>query len=125
MSNGSEPLTEVRPWGSFTVLLDATDCKVKRITIMHGKRISLQRHQHRAETWTCVAGVVMVELGKTTDQLRHEFICPGESITIPQGFIHRATAKHDSKDAVFIETQTGSYFGEDDIQRFEDDYGRS
>lgn len=115
----------VRPWGTFEVLLDAEDCKVKRITIKAGQRISLQRHKHRSETWVCVSGVVMVELGKSTDQLLHQFICPGESIKIPQGYIHRATSTDTSRDAVFIEVQTGTSFSEEDIQRFSDDYGRA
>lgn len=117
--------TETRPWGQFEVLLDAPDCKVKRITVKESKRLSLQRHKQRAETWTCVSGVVMVELGKSPDALRHEFIYPGDSIKIPQGYVHRATSVGTQKDAVFIETQTGTYFGEDDIERFEDDYGRA
>lgn len=116
--------TEQRPWGEYTVLLDVTCCKVKRICIKESSRISLQRHVYRRETWVCVSGVIMVELGKHLDQLNHQFLHPGDVITIPVGHIHRATSVGTGKGAVFIETQTGTYFGEDDIERFEDDFGR-
>ncbi len=116
--------TEERPWGSFEVLLDAPYCKVKRISIKESRRISLQRHKHRAEVWTCVSGVLMVQMGKSLDQLNHQFLHAGDVITIPKGYIHRATSVGTGCGAVFIETQTGDYFGEDDIERFEDDYGR-
>tara|TARA_R110002094_G_scaffold215984_2_gene186793 strand:- start:540 stop:743 length:204 start_codon:yes stop_codon:yes gene_type:complete len=66
----------------------------------------------------------MVEVGKKLVQLNHQFIYPGEVITIPVGHIHRATSVCTDMGAVFIETQTGTYFGEDDIERFEDDFGR-
>jgi|SRR5688572_15369360 len=114
---------EQRPWGEYLVLLDASDCKVKRITIKAGQRISLQRHQKRSETWICVSGLLMVEIGETLTNLRTEFLTPGNSTYISKGQIHRAKAWSD-EDAVFIEVQIGTYFGEDDIERFEDDYGR-
>jgi len=117
-------LVEHRPWGTYEVLLDAIYCKVKRISIKENSRISLQRHKHRAEVWTCVSGVLMVQLGKRLNELNHQFLYPGDVITIPRGHIHRATSVGTGCGAVFIETQTGDYFGESDIERFEDDFGR-
>lgn len=114
---------DIRPWGEYTVLVDASNHKVKTITIKAGQRISLQRHQKRSETWTCVTGVIMVRIGKNVNSLSNLFLYPGHTVTIPQGYIHRATAG-DAEPATFIEVQTGTYFGEDDIERFEDDYGR-
>ena len=115
---------EERPWGNFVTLVDSSTHKVKSIIIHPGKRISLQRHRKRSEVWTCVNGIIMVQLGTDVNNLKHEFIYPGDSIKIPQGYIHRATSVGTDKDAIFIEVQTGTYFGEDDIERFEDDYGR-
>lgn len=120
-------MKDIRPWGHYEVLLDATDCKVKRITIKEGKRISLQRHQKREEIWTCVSGWMLVTLYEkdNADKTAAVLILhPGESVKVPIGWIHRAAAP-EKMDATFIEVQLGSYFGEDDIERFEDDYGRS
>jgi len=115
---------DIRPWGSYQVLVDASDHKVKTITIKAGQRISLQRHKHRKETWTCVSGLLRVTIGRTVKDIQGTFATPGFTIDIPQGHIHRAEA-YGSEDCTFIEVQTGTYFGEDDIERFEDDYGRS
>ncbi len=115
--------TEQRPWGTYEVILDATDCKVKRITVKHQKRLSLQRHQMRAEHWVCISGSLRVGLGRTLETVSYFTIYPGQSVRIGMGEIHRAEAVGNS-DAVFIEVQTGTSFSEDDIERFQDDYGR-
>lgn len=120
----------VRPWGHYEVLLDAPDCKVKRITIKAGQRISIQRHQYRAEQWTCISGrleVFRCSVLQIVPSLKNPactvLVDPGQTVCIPQGVVHRASAPK-NEDVVFIEIQTGTYFGEDDIERFMDDYGR-
>jgi len=109
---------ERRPWGYYEVLCDATDHKVKRIVVWPGKRLSLQRHQHRAEHWTVVQGEPIVTVDGQDIPL-----APGDSIAIPLGARHRIA--NPGKAAVaFIEVQTGTSFAEQDIERFEDDFGR-
>ena len=109
-----------RPWGSYTVLDDgAPDHKVKRLVVRPGKRLSYQRHARRAEHWFVVAGTACV----TLDGADHE-IGPGQAIDVPLGTAHRIENVGDD-DLVFIEVQRGDYFGEDDIVRLEDDYGRT
>jgi mannose-6-phosphate isomerase len=108
-----------RPWGNYTVLDDdAADHKVKRIVVHPGKRLSYQRHSRRAEHWFIVSGTATVTLDGTVTQVH-----AGESIDIPLESAHRI-ANQDDVDVVFIEVQQGTYFGEDDIVRLEDDYGR-
>jgi mannose-6-phosphate isomerase len=108
-----------RPWGNYTVLDDdAPDHKVKRIVVHPGKRLSYQRHAQRAEHWFVVSGTALVTLDGIDTTVR-----TGESIDIPQESAHRI-ANPGERDLVFIEVQRGSYFGEDDIERLEDDYGR-
>ena len=108
-----------RPWGNYTVLSDdASDHKVKRIVVHPGKRLSYQRHSKRAEHWFIVSGTAMVTLDGTVTEVH-----PGESIVIPMEGAHRM-AHEGNADVVFIEVQHGTYFGEDDIVRLEDDYGR-
>ncbi|MFA6470784.1 MAG: phosphomannose isomerase type II C-terminal cupin domain [Candidatus Latescibacterota bacterium] len=109
---------EHRPWGFYTVLTDGADHKVKRIVVFPGKRLSLQRHLRREEHWYVVSGELMVTTGEKTVLLR-----AGESIDIPFGAIHRLENTGHSE-ASLIEIQRGDYFGEDDIERLEDDYGR-
>ena len=107
-----------RPWGSFTVLEDAADCKVKRLTVEPGQRLSYQRHQHRAEHWVVVTGEALVTLDGTDHRLT-----VGQAIDIPKGAAHRV-ANPGTRELAFIEVQLGDYFGEDDIERLSDDYGR-
>ena len=108
-----------RPWGYYTVLDDdAPDHKVKRLVVHPGKRLSYQRHAKRAEHWFIVAGTATVTLDGVVTELH-----PGDSIDIPLGGAHRIANEGDV-DMVFIEVQRGTYFGEDDIVRLEDDYGR-
>ena len=109
---------ENRPWGRFDVLLDDPICKVKKITVKPGARLSYQRHQKRTEHWTIVQGVALVTLNDI-DLVFDE----GDTVFIEQGTKHRV-ANEGEIDLIFIETQTGTYFGEDDIERFSDDYGR-
>ncbi len=110
---------DIRPWGRFDVLEDAGDCKVKRLTIDAGKRISYQRHQKRTEHWTIVAGVANVTLdGVTTRKVA------GETVVIEKITKHRL-ANPGIVPLVVIEVQLGTYFGEDDIERFDDDFGRA
>ena len=117
MSNKSE--NEHRPWGYYSVLSEEEDHKVKRIVVYPGKRISLQKHQQRAEHWFIISGDGIVTLdGKQFNKKR------GESIEISQGSIHRIENIGETN-LRLVEVQTGDYFGEDDIERFEDDFGRN
>lgn len=113
---------EERPWGSFEILLDVPECKVKRIIITPEKRFSLQRHRKRNERWIVVAGNGVFVSGYDTDDLDYELVQAGDILYIPAGMIHRMEAG--ANGLWFIEVQTGAYFGEDDIERFEDDFGR-
>ena len=108
-----------RPWGAYTVLEDAPTHKVKRIEVRPGKRLSYQRHQQRAEHWFVVSGTAEVTLDDVTHRL-----APGEAIDIPRRSAHRVANVGDG-DLVFVEVQHGDYFGEDDIERLDDDFGRA
>jgi len=109
-----------RPWGSYTVLSDdAADHKVKRIVVHPGKRLSYQEHARRAEHWFFVSGTAQVTLDGTVSELT-----AGQVADIPIGAAHRV-ANVGTDDVVFIEVQYGTYFGEDDIVRLEDDFGRA
>ena len=108
-----------RPWGNYTVLDDEKDDhKVKRIVVTPGKRLSYQVHTKRAEHWYVVSGVATVVLDGETMVLS-----PGQSVDIAIGAAHRCE-NHGDEPVVFIEVQHGTYFGEDDIVRLEDDFGR-
>lgn len=107
-----------RPWGNYTVLDDAPDCKVKRLVVRPGGVLSLQRHQHRNEHWTVVAGQAVVRIDDEERELG-----PGQTTRIQAGQLHRLENRGQI-DVHIIEVQTGSYFGEDDIERLEDIYGR-
>ncbi|MEW6113559.1 MAG: glycosyltransferase [Thermodesulfobacteriota bacterium] len=109
---------ESRPWGYYEVLSDKPDHKVKRIVVHPDSKISLQLHRKRAERWTIISGSPIVT--KDEEEIR---LNPGDTIEIPLGAKHRV-ANPGTDPVVFIEVQTGEYFGEDDIERFEDDYGR-
>ena len=108
-----------RPWGSFTVLEDEDDCKVKRLTVKPGHVLSLQLHHRRSEHWTVVSGVAKVRIGEKEFLLNEN-----ESAYIPKNTIHRLENPTD-EDIHLIEVQCGDYFGEDDIVRLEDRYGRT
>jgi mannose-6-phosphate isomerase len=111
---------EQRPWGSFTILDERNSFKVKRIEVLPGKRLSYQRHQKRAEHWFVVQGTAKVTLNGA-----EILVETGEAIDIETGMAHRVENPHSSDLLIFIETQTGSYFGEDDIERLDDDFGRA
>jgi mannose-6-phosphate isomerase-like protein (cupin superfamily) len=120
MSSAGEGLeTDQRPWGSYTVLDDDGTHKVKRIVVLPGKRLSYQRHARRSEHWFIIAGAPRVTLDGTQLDL-----VAGQSVDIPVGTDHRIE-NPGTTDVVFIEVQHGEYFGEDDIVRLEDDYGRA
>jgi mannose-6-phosphate isomerase-like protein (cupin superfamily) len=119
-------ITEDRPWGSFTVLVDEPTHKVKTITVKAGCKLSLQKHRNRTEYWTVVSGQGWFTSGWGNDHiygtLEKERVGPGDVAYIPCEMTHRVEAL--DKDLVFIEVQLGDYFGEDDIERLEDDFGR-
>jgi len=117
-SKQTSPLYDERPWGSFTVLDEGANYKVKRIEVLPGKRLSYQKHARRAEHWMVVRGAARVTLD---DQ--EIAVNAGETIDIPVGAAHRVENPGDEK-LVFIEIQRGDYFGEDDIIRLSDDFGR-
>jgi mannose-6-phosphate isomerase-like protein (cupin superfamily) len=108
-----------RPWGYYLVLHEEDGHKVKQIVVKSGSRLSLQRHRRRAEHWQVVRGEAAVTRGKEIIRL-----LPGESIDIPLGALHRVESTG-KENLVVIEVQMGEYLGEDDIERFEDDYGRA
>lgn len=110
---------QIRPWGEYEILLDEWNVKVKRIRVKPGQRLSYQYHNERREEWTIVKGNLTIIFDD--DKV---FRYPGESIHIPIGTKHRAWNETD-EEVVFIEVQTGTYFGEDDIIRLEDDYDRT
>jgi len=117
-AKSSAPDTDYRPWGYYTVLADELDHKVKRICDYEGRRLSIHRHHRRAEHWYIVAGTATV----TVDGV-DVTITRGGAIDIPRGSLHRIMNAGNAL-LPFIEVQTGDYFGEDDIERLEDDYGR-
>lgn len=107
-----------RPWGKYFVLQDEPTFKVKKIEVQPGHRLSYQFHHHRQEFWTIVEGAANVVLDGEDHPLTY-----GQSIFIPQGAKHRIENRSNSL-LIFVEVQTGTYFGEDDIVRLEDDYTR-
>ncbi len=116
---GAEPPHEERPWGSFTVLDDQSTHKVKSILVLPGHRLSYQTHARRSEHWFVVAGTATV----TLDGVEHD-VPTGSHVDIPLRAAHRVENRG-REPLVFIEVQQGDYFGEDDIVRLSDDYGRS
>ena len=107
-----------RPWGTFEVLIDDLKYKVKRISVLPGKRLSYQFHKKRQEHWFVTLGNGLVTLeGKEIK------LSPGQFIDIPKQAKHRIE-NTGQENLIFIEVQTGEYFGEDDIIRLEDDFGR-
>jgi mannose-6-phosphate isomerase len=111
--------SENRPWGSWHVLDEAEGYKVKRIVVSPGTRLSLQKHEFRAEHWFVVTGTATCTVGDGT-----VVAGPGDAVDIEIGQAHRIANEGDET-LVLIEVQRGSYTGEDDIVRLEDDYGRA
>ena len=107
-----------RPWGCYTVIAEAGTFKVKTIEVHPGQRLSYQRHTRRAEHWFVVAGQGVVTLEGDDLDVR-----PGDAVDVPCVSAHRI---HNDGPVplVFVEVQRGDYFGEDDIVRLHDDYGR-
>lgn len=112
-------MTAHRPWGTYTILEESDQYKIKRIVVKPGKRLSLQKHYHRSEHWTVVSGTAIVQLDDEERLVR-----TNESTYIPKGTLHRLT-NPGKIDLVLIEAQVGEYLGEDDIVRVEDDFKRS
>ena len=109
---------EKRPWGSFFVIKESTSYKIKRIEVNSGQRLSYQYHNKRSEVWVIIQGNGVV----TLNDIERKYSA-GDTILIPQGMKHRIE-NQGAETTVFIEVQTGSYFGEDDIVRLDDDYNR-
>ena len=109
---------DIRPWGKYEVLLDTPNYKVKRITVKPSGRLSYQYHNHRSEIWTIVSGTGLYTIDGVSQEAQY-----GQAIKIKQGVHHRIENEKDEP-LVFIEVQTGTYFGEDDIVRLEDDFER-
>ena len=107
-----------RPWGHYEILGKNTHYQTKKITVLPGAELSLQRHQKRAEHWIVIEGIATVTRNDEVFELQKN-----ESAFLPMGSVHRLQNKHSST-LTLIEVQTGDYFGEDDIERFSDTYGR-
>ena len=110
--------TVLRPWGSYTVLEEGERFKIKRLEVTRGNSLSLQMHYHRSEHWIVVSGIAKVVLGE-----REFLLNTNESTFIPAGHVHRLE-NPGIMNLVMIEVQSGEYVGEDDIVRFQDNYGR-
>ena len=115
----NSPKFDRRPWGTFTVLDEGDNFKVKRIEVLPGKRLSYQKHAQRAEHWFVVQGTARVTLDDRDIEVK-----AGEAIDIAIGSAHRVENPGDEL-LVFIEVQRGAYLGEDDIVRLQDDFGRA
>jgi mannose-6-phosphate isomerase len=115
----TSPKFDRRPWGTFTVLDEGNNFKVKRIEVLPGKRLSYQKHAQRAEHWFVVQGTARVTLDDSEIT-----VLAGEAIDIAVGAAHRVENPGEEL-LVFIEVQQGSYLGEDDIVRLQDDFGRT
>ena len=112
-----------RPWGSFETLNTGSNYQTKRITVNPGASLSLQSHKQRAEHWVVVEGIANITLGQEHQHLEELELPPNQSTYIPIGFLHRLENRQQTP-LVIIEVQTGEYLGEDDIERYEDLYGR-
>jgi mannose-1-phosphate guanylyltransferase/mannose-6-phosphate isomerase len=119
-SRATDHSFEYRPWGKFEILRDTSEFKSKVIHVNPGQQLSYQSHKKRAEHWVITRGNPEVVLNDVVHALK-----PGESIYIPMGAKHRIRNPHASELVEFIEVQVGTYFGEDDITRYQDDYQRT
>ena len=108
-----------RPWGSYVSLSSASGWQVKRINVNPGASLSLQKHNFRTEHWVVVSGKALVEI-----ENKEKILYENESTYIPLGHKHRLS-NPGNKPLILIEVQSGEYLGEDDIIRFEDNYGRN
>ncbi len=107
-----------RPWGNYLVLVDEKQYKLKKITVYPQKRLSLQKHRFRQEHW-----YMLTNGAKVTIEDKEILLVANQSVDIELGMRHRIE-NIASQNLCFIEIQTGTYFGEDDIERIEDDFGR-
>ncbi len=107
-----------RPWGRYEILQESPEHKVKCIWVTPGKRISYQRHEKRAEHWFIIAGTARITVNGVEST-----VVAGDAVDIAIADLHRIE-NIGRDDVIFIEVQTGTYFGEDDIERIEDDFGR-
>jgi mannose-6-phosphate isomerase len=112
-----------RPWGWYEATDEAPGLKVKRIGVYPGKQISLQKHAQRAEHWVVVRGTAVVTLGQMDGSLREITLVLGQHCDIAIGQIHRL-ANRTAEPLEIVEVQLGSYLGEDDVIRLQDDFGR-
>jgi mannose-1-phosphate guanylyltransferase/mannose-6-phosphate isomerase len=115
----SVPLTVYRPWGSYTVMESLERHKIKNITVLPKKKLSLQMHYHRSEHWIVVKGMATVEVEE-----KEYFLRQGESTFIRAGQKHRLS-NNGKIPLEIIEVQLGECVDEDDIVRFHDEYGRT
>jgi mannose-6-phosphate isomerase len=113
-----DKIKETRPWGNYTILDEKKYYKVKHLFVEKGNKLSYQYHNKREEHWFIISGKALITINDEKNVLY-----PGESVDIPIQTPHRIEALDESIE--FIEVQTGTYFGEDDITRIEDDYGRT
>ena len=111
-------MKEQRPWGSYTVLNKGQGFKAKIVEVLPGKKLSLQKHKQRSEHWVVVEGKAKITLGDET-----KYLLENESTYIPKESIHRLENTQEEVLKI-VEIQCGEYLEEDDIERFEDDYGR-
>ena len=107
-----------KPWGTYQNLLDSEECKVKKIVILPNQRPSYQYHYKRTEVWIVVKGTGLVTIDDKDQVVKEQSI-----VVVPTMCKHRIK-NTGSEQLIFIEVQMGSYFGEDDIVRVSDDYGR-
>jgi mannose-6-phosphate isomerase len=115
----SRPPRTRRPWGWYEVIGETPGSKVKRIHVRPGHKLSLQKHQQRAEHWIVTAGIASVVIGESELDLQ-----AGEHCQIAKNQLHRLENRT-SQALEIVEVQIGEYLGEDDIVRFADDYGRA
>ncbi len=118
ISEGLEHKKIFRPWGNYESVIDDIKWKVKMITVKPNEQLSLQKHKHRSEHWVVVKGQALVQVDNKKMILEEN-----QSAYIPRGSKHRLS-NNINVPLIIIEVQTGSYLGEDDIERFEDNYGR-
>lgn len=109
---------EERPWGWFEILFEEENLKVKRILVKPKNRLSLQSHKNRSENWVIIQGNAIVDCGENKIA-----VSQNQGVFIPKNTKHRIENREET-DLIFIEVQTGTYLGEDDIIRYEDDFNR-
>lgn len=117
-----------RPWGNFIILYEDQYCKVKKITVKPNQRLSMQSHEKRDEFWSIISGSGVATINDKDYQFCSLFlysIPTYKQVFIARKIKHRIANPSQYEDLVFLEVQTGEYFGEDDIVRYEDDYGRT